>query len=112
MKTNIFKLLITTTSEKMLSYSANQGENYIQRQHLDLIRHTTPEYSSTNTISFEKIGGDYSYLLNMPIWSLTKERYEDLMNKAKSKKEQLDNTINLVPKEMYLEDLNELKKKL
>lgn len=61
---------------------------------------------------FEKIGGDYSYLLNMPIWSLTKERYEDLMNKAKSKKEQLDNTINLVPKEMYLEDLNELKKKL
>ena len=62
MKTNIFKLLISTDSEKMLSYSANQGENYIQRQHLDLIRHTTPEYSSTNTISFEKIGGD-SYIM-------------------------------------------------
>lgn len=59
MKTNILKLLITTDSEKILSYSANRGENYIQRQHLDLIRHTTPEYSSRNTISFEKVGDSY-----------------------------------------------------
>lgn len=35
------------------------GENYIQRQHLDLIRHTTPEYSSRNTISCEKVGDSY-----------------------------------------------------
>ena len=55
-------MLIATDSEKMLSYSANRGENYIQRQHLDVIRNTTPEYSSTNTISFEKIGGD-SYIM-------------------------------------------------
>ena len=60
MKTNIFKLLIATDSEKMLTYSANRGENYIQRQHLDVIRHTTPEYSSRNTtISFEKLGDSY-----------------------------------------------------
>lgn len=61
---------------------------------------------------FEKMNGDYNYLLNLPIYNLTKERYEDLMSRAKAKKEQLEETKNLVPKEMYLEDLKELKKKL
>lgn len=61
---------------------------------------------------FEKMNGDYNYLLNLPIYNLTKERYEDLMSRAKAKKEQLEETKNLVPKEMYLDDLTELKKKL
>lgn len=61
---------------------------------------------------FEKTDGGYSYLLSMPIYNLTKEKYEELMNKAKNKKDQLDQTKKLVPKEMYLEDLQELKKKL
>lgn len=61
---------------------------------------------------FEKMDGGYGYLLSMPIWSLTKERYEDLMNKAKAKKELLDETMGLEPKQMYLDDLQELKKKL
>ena len=61
---------------------------------------------------FEKMNGDYNYLLNLPIYNLTKERYEDLMSRAKVKKEQLEETKSLVPKEMYLDDLTELKKKL
>ncbi|MCM1218243.1 MAG: hypothetical protein NC548_27470 [Lachnospiraceae bacterium] len=61
---------------------------------------------------FEKIDGNYNYLLNMPIYSLTKERYEDLMNKAKDKKILIDEIGKKDPKDMYLEDLNELKKKL
>ena len=61
---------------------------------------------------FDKTDGGYSYLLSMPIYNLTKEKYEELMNKAKNKKDPLDQTKNLVPKEMYLEDLQELKKKL
>ena len=61
---------------------------------------------------FEKIDGGYTYLLSMPIYSLTKEKYEELISKAKLKKEQLDQTMLLIPKEMYLEDLQELKKKI
>ena len=61
---------------------------------------------------FEKIDDSYNYLLNMPIWSLTKERYEDLMNKAKDKKSLIDEISVKNPKDMYLEDLSELKKKI
>lgn len=61
---------------------------------------------------FDKIDGSYNYLLNMPIWSLTKERFDDLMEKAKQKKLQIEETEKLKPKEMYLGDLQELKKKV
>ena len=39
---------------------------------------------------FEKIDDSYNYLLNMPIYSLTNERYMELMKNAKDKKEELD----------------------
>ena len=61
---------------------------------------------------FEKIDDSYNYLLNMPIYSLTNERYIELMKNAKDKKEELDLIKEKEPKEMYLTDLNELKKKL
>jgi DNA topoisomerase-2 len=61
---------------------------------------------------FEKIDESYNYLLNMPIYSLTNERYMELMKSAKDKKEELDLIKEKEPKEMYLTDLNELKKKL
>ena len=61
---------------------------------------------------FEKIDDSYNYLLNMPIYSLTNERYMELMKNAKDKKEELDLIKGKEPKEMYLSDLNELKKKL
>lgn len=62
--------------------------------------------------AFGKIDGGYGYLLSMPIWSLTKERYEDLMSKAKSKKSQLEEIKSKDINEMYLEDLQELKKRI
>ena len=61
---------------------------------------------------FEKIDDSYNYLLNMPIYSLTNERYMELMKNAKDKKEELELIKSREPKEMYLTDLNELKKKL
>ena len=48
----------------------------------------------------------------MPIHSLTKERFDELMNNAKDKKKQLEEIKTREPKEMYLDDLKELKKKL
>lgn len=61
---------------------------------------------------FDKIDGSYSYLLNMPIHSLTKEKYDELLNKTKAKKEQIDEYSRKGTKEMYLEDLYELKRKI
>ena len=64
------------------------------------------------TNSFKKINDGYSYLLSMPIYSLTKEKYEELLQKAKAKKEQIVEFMKKDTKEMYLEDLYELKKKI
>lgn len=61
---------------------------------------------------FDRIDGGYGYLLNMPIYSLTKERYDEIIQKAKEKKSQLDEISGRNPKDMYLEDLSELKRKL
>jgi len=61
---------------------------------------------------FDKMDGSYSYLLNMPIHSLTKEKYDELLNKTKVKKEQIDEYSRKDTKEMYLEDLYELKRKI
>lgn len=65
-----------------------------------------------NENKFDKVDGDYNYLLNMPIHSLTKEKYDELLNKTKSKKEQIDEYSKKDTKEMYLEDLYELRKKI
>jgi hypothetical protein len=48
----------------------------------------------------------------MPIHSLTKEKYDELLNKTKVKKEQIDEYSKRDTREMYLEDLCELKKKI
>jgi len=64
------------------------------------------------TNSFKKINDSYNYLLSMPIYSLTKEKYEELLQKAKAKKEQIVEFMKKGIKEMYLEDLYELKKKI
>ena len=61
---------------------------------------------------FEKNDGSYNYLLNMPIHSLTNEKYIELIKNTKEKKEELDLIKDKDPKEMYLSDLNELKKKI
>jgi DNA gyrase/topoisomerase IV subunit A len=60
--------------------------------------------------NIDKIDGDYDYLLRMPIHSLTKETFEKLKEEFTQKKSELESTKLLDPKNMYLEDLKELKK--
>ena len=62
--------------------------------------------------SLDKIDGDYDYLLRMPIYSLTKEMFEKLKEDFKIKKEDIEKLKLVQPKDMYLDDLSELKKKL
>lgn len=62
--------------------------------------------------SIDKIDGDYDYLLRMPIYSLTIEMFEKLKGDFKNKKEEISLLKLLDPKDMYLDDLLELKRKI
>jgi len=62
--------------------------------------------------NLEKIDDSYDYLLRLPIYSLTKEVFEKLKEDFTGKKEEIKVVEGWTPKNMYLEDLQELKKKL
>ena len=61
---------------------------------------------------FDKIDDSYNYLLNMPIYSLTKERYDDLLMQISINKKESKIIKELEPTKMYESDLLELKKKI
>lgn len=60
----------------------------------------------------EKMDGDYDYLLRMPIHSLTKETFNKIKEDFTSKKSDLEKIKSTTPKDMYLLDLSDLKKKV
>lgn len=62
-------------------------------------------------MGLDKIDDSYDYLLRMPIYSLTKEMYDKLKEDFKLKKEEITKLEATDPKDMYLLDLSELKKK-
>jgi DNA topoisomerase-2 len=61
---------------------------------------------------FDEIDGSYNYLLNMAIYSLTLERYNELLRQLDVKKAELEEIKKAEIKDMYRKDLNELKAKL
>ncbi len=63
------------------------------------------------SLGLDKIDDSYDYLLRMPIYSLTKEMYDKLKEDFKIKKEEIKVLEETDPKDMYLLDLSELKKK-
>jgi len=62
-------------------------------------------------IGLEKIEDSFDYLLRMPIYSLTKELFDKLKEDFKLKKDEIEVLKATDPKDMYLLDLSELKKK-
>jgi DNA topoisomerase-2 len=62
------------------------------------------------TADFDEINGSYQYLLSLPIHSLTKETYEDLLLDESSKQKELDLIKQKDHSQMYKEDLQELRK--
>lgn len=61
---------------------------------------------------FDKVSNSYDYLINMPIYSLTKERYAELLEECKLKKTELEDMRKRVPKDMYMDDLKTLRKSI
>jgi len=64
------------------------------------------------TADFDEVDGSYSYLLSMPIHTLTKEKYEELLLQESEKKKELSAVKETKPADMYVDDLNDLKKVL
>lgn len=62
-------------------------------------------------MGLDKIDDSYDYLLRMPIYSLTKELFEKLKEDFTTKKTEIKKLEETDPKDMYLDDLNDLKKK-
>ena len=63
-------------------------------------------------LKFEQIEGNYDYLLNMAIQSMTKERYEALLKEIQENTDESIRISKTEPIDMYRTDLKELKKKL
>ena len=63
-------------------------------------------------LKFDQIEGNYDYLLNMAIQSMTKERYEALLKEVKENTDESTRISKIEPIDMYKSDLNELRKKL
>lgn len=63
-------------------------------------------------LGLEMIDDSYDYLLRMPIWSLTKELFDKLKDDYRTKKSEVESLSTVEPRDMYLSDLNELKKKI
>lgn len=61
------------------------------------------------TANFDKIDDGYSYLLTMPIHTLTKEKYEELLLQKVEKQKELDIVKAAAPINMYKTDLKDLK---
>jgi DNA topoisomerase-2 len=64
------------------------------------------------TADFDQVDGSYSYLLNMPIHTLTKEKYEELLSQQAELEKEIDIVKATAPIDMYRTDLNDLKKVL
>ena len=64
------------------------------------------------TAKFDEVDGSYSYLLSMQIHNLTKEKYEELLLHEAEKERELLAMKKVKPGDMYVDDLNDLKKVL
>lgn len=67
---------------------------------------------SIELLGLDKQDDSYDYLLRMPLWSLTKELFEKLKQDYTNKKNEIEELEKIEPKDMYLSELIELKKKL
>jgi len=63
-------------------------------------------------MKFDKVDNSFQYLIGMPIYSLTLEKYEELLKQVADKEYELEITKKSDIVEMYKKDLKELEKKI
>ena len=68
------------------------------------------EKQLNSTKNIIKVNNSYDYLLNMPMYNITKEYYIKLKDKLKELKEEFNKTKAVTIEEMWINDLNSLSK--
>jgi len=71
----------------------------------DLIR-------TLETMKFDKVDDSFGYLIGMPIYSLTFEKYEELLKEMETQKTELATVKSSNIRDTYTKDLTDLKKKI
>jgi DNA topoisomerase-2 len=61
-------------------------------------------------LNFDQVDSSFNYLLNLPIHSLTQEKYQEALRDKEAAQTDLNKTIQLEPRQMYREDLLDLRK--
>ena len=57
-------------------------------------------------------GSDFNYILNMPLWSLTLEKKQELLKQRDKKKSELKTLRNKTTKDLWNEDLDKLEEEM
>lgn len=73
-------------------------------------RETIINYLTKN--KYDQVDGSYGYLLGMAIYTLTKEKFEELLKQKADKEAEVEIIKKTEPKDMYIRDLEKLKKSL
>jgi DNA topoisomerase-2 len=60
----------------------------------------------------QKQDDGYDFLLSMPIWSLTHEKYAELQKRVEGKTKELDRITKKTPDQFYRDDLHDLRAKI
>jgi len=64
---------------------------------------------SIETEGIPKIDGSFDFLLNMPIWSLTYEKFIELQKKVEQKRKEKEKVEKTKPADFYRQDLKDLR---
>ena len=68
--------------------------------------------ATLQTMKFDAVEDSYNYLLNMSIYSLTLERYNELLKQVETKKAELEEVKRSDIMDLYKQDLSDLRKKI
>jgi DNA topoisomerase-2 len=75
-------------------------------------RKRTEIESDLRQAGFDKVDGSFSYLISMPIHSLTKEKFDEINKLVGSRRKTLEKIEKTSPDDMYKADLKELRTKI
>ena len=68
------------------------------------------DYEPSKDSQLETLQKGYNYLLTMKLWTLTKEKYQKLLNQKKELEDKIQNMMKVQPSDIWLEDLEVLEK--
>jgi DNA topoisomerase II len=96
--------------EKSYIYNRIKFIRYVISDKIKIYRQPKSKIEeSLENLKIDKFNDSYDYLLSMPIYSLTKEKMLELKNSYDKKKEELEIIKNKEIKNMWMDDLKELK---